>query len=100
MEHLTFHLKDIVYLLGLICSFYAVYKIANEIYKPSKEMKAKVDEYIKYSNKHLKQIKNIETTNILIIRTLLVIIDHEINGNNTEKLKQIKQEIQDYYLKH
>ena len=82
------------------CTFAGVlwgfWKIVKEIKKPKDDLVEKVklhDQLLKKDNERLKEM---ETSNKLILQCLLIIINHDITGNGIEKMKETRDELQDY----
>lgn len=66
---------------------------------------AKVEDHEKVIEKHSEyldrdnnRLKEMEESNRLIMRGMLGIMTHEIDGNHTEQLKQTRDEIQEYLI--
>lgn len=89
---------QILGLCGLITTLWAVYKIAKELKKPNDD-KAKMllEHETKLSNDD-ERLKEMESTDKLILQSLLVIINHDITGNGIDQLKKTRDEIQEYLI--
>ena len=90
--------EQILWFCGFITAMYGVYKIIKEIKKPNDDLKAMVqlhDDLLKKDNERLKEV---ETSNKMILQCLLIIINHDITGNGIEKMKQTRDELQDYLI--
>lgn len=84
------------------CTFagalWGVWKIVKEIKKPKDDLVEKVklhDQLLKKDNERLKEM---ETSNKLILQCLLIIINHDITGNGIEKMKETRDELQEYLI--
>lgn len=84
------------------CTFigglWAVWKVFKEINKPKADLVAKVelhDELLKKDNERLKEM---ETSNKLILQCLLIIINHDITGDGIEKMMETRDELQKYLI--
>ncbi len=84
------------------CTFvgaiWAFWKIIKEVQKPKADLVEKVklhDELLKKDNERLKEM---ETSNKLILQCLLIIINHDITGNGIEKMKETRDELQEYLI--
>lgn len=93
MEALTFNVRDITILLGLIASIWAVYKIIKEVQEPRKALEVQVNTLEKWHKEDHERIKEIEDIQTLILRSLLSLIEHEINGNGIDTFKSLQREI-------
>lgn len=64
------------------CSFVAgLWKIVKEARKPNDDLKARVEQHDRLLDKDNKRIEEIEASNQMVLKSLLVIINHEITGN-------------------
>lgn len=81
-------------LLGLIASIWAVYKIVKEISEPRKALEVQVDILEKWHKEDHKRIKEIELQQKLILKSLYLLIEHEVTGNGITDFKSIKADIE------
>lgn len=82
----------------LVGALWATWKIVKEIKKPKEDLVAKVqlhDELLKKDNERLKEM---ETSNKLVLQCLLIIINHDITGNGIESMKEARDELQEYLI--
>ena len=96
--YFTITSEQILGLCTFIGGLWAVWKIVKEIKKPKDDLVAKVklhDELLKKDNERLKEM---ETSNKLILQCLLIIINHDITGNGIEKMKETRDELQEYLI--
>ena len=75
-----------------LCIFVDAWNTANYDLKPTLE---KHDALLDNDNRRLKQI---EDSNRMILQCLLVLINHNITGNGIEKMKDIREELQDFLI--
>lgn len=94
MENLTFNLHDIMILLGLIASIWAVYKIIKEIAEPRKALEIQVQTLEKWHKEDHKRVKDIEEQEKLILKSLYLLIEHQMTGNGITDFKSIKSDIE------
>lgn len=94
MESLTFNLHDIMILLGLIASIWAVYKIIKEIAEPRKALEVQVHTLEKWHKEDHKRVKDIEEQEKLILKSLYLLIEHQMTGNGITDFKSIKTDIE------
>ena len=94
MEHITFNIHDIIVLLGLIAAIWSVYKIIKEVAEPRKALEKKVDTLETWHKEDHKRIKEIDEQQKLILKSLYLMIEHEITGNGMTDFKSIKTDIE------
>lgn len=83
---------------ALVTALYGVYKIVKEIKKPSDDLKAEVSRHEELLNADHERLKDVEISNKMILQCLLVIINHDITGNGIEKMKEARDELQEYLI--
>ena len=70
--------------------------------KLEKEMefgiKVTFEKYEERFSRDLARINGIEDSNKIMLKSLLAIMDHEIDGNHIEKLKAARDDLQNYML--
>ena len=94
MEALTFNIHDIMILLGLITAIWAVYKIIKEISEPRKALEKQVDTLELWHKEDHHRIKEMEEQQKLILKSLYLLIEHEVTGNGITDFKSIKTDIE------
>lgn len=94
MENLTFNIHDLMVLLGLIASIWAVYKIIKEISEPRKALETQVNTLEKWHKEDHQRIKVMEEQQKLILKSLYLLIEHEVTGNGITDFKTIKEDIE------
>ena len=62
------------------------------------EHERKLEKHTEYLDSDNRRLKEMEETNKLIMRGVMGIMTHEIDGNHTEQLKQTRDEMQDYLI--
>lgn len=98
MMEFTISTSQIMWLCSFITLIWGVWKIVKEFRKPNNEMKAKVEKHDQLLDKDNKRLKEIEESNKMIMKSLSVIINHEITGNGIEKMKTTRDELQEYLI--
>lgn len=85
-----------------ICSFIAavwgVWKIVREVRKPNEDLRAEVDRQKEFLHNDNVRLKELENTNKMILQSLLVLINHEITGNSTDRMKEMRNELQEFLI--
>lgn len=94
MENLTFNVHDIMILLGLIASIWAVYKIIKEVAEPRRALEKQVETLDSWHREDHKRIKEMEEQQKLILKSLYYLVEHELTGNGLTDFNTIKTEIE------
>ena len=90
--------EQILGFCALVTALWGIWKIVKELKKPNNDLKetvAKHDQLLITDNKRL---KDIEDSNKMILQSLLVIINHDITGNGIEKMKEAREELQEFLI--
>ena len=90
--------EQILWFCGFITAIYGLYKIVKEWKKPSEDLKAMVqlhDDLLKKDNERLREVEN---SNKMILQCLLIIINHDITGNGIDRMKEARDELEDYLI--
>jgi hypothetical protein len=95
----VFKPSDIVALCGLITAVYAVYKIMKQANKPYDDLRKTVEKHSQILDNDNKRLKATEEDNKMILQALLVIVNHSVDGNGIDKLKETRTELQEYLIK-
>lgn len=90
--------SQIVGFCSLIVTIWGVWKIVKEITKPNDDLKELVDNHSRMLDNDNKRLKEVEESNNMILQCLLVIINHEITGNSTDKLKDTRTRLEKYLI--
>ena len=121
MEDITITLEHLAWGMGFLITTSAAAKVVHSWFKPIKRLKediaSKVDiedfeklkdeletskkelETLKdYQNEDHDRLKTLEKGNEAICKCILAITDHELTGNSVDKLKQAKEEMQNYLI--
>jgi len=65
---------------------------------PYKKMKEEIKYHSTLLEKDNIRIREAESSDRIICKTLLVLVEHGITGNSIDKLKSAKQELQEYLI--
>ena len=98
MAEFTISFGDIFWFCSFIAALYGIWKIVKEIRKPNDDLKETVAKHDDLLDKDNKRLMEIEGSNRMILKCLLVIINHDITGNGIEKMKQARDEIQEFLI--
>lgn len=91
--------EQIIWFCSFVAGLWTLWKIVKEVRKPNDDLKAKVEKHDQLLDNDNKRLKEIETSNQMILRSLLVIINHEITGNGISTMKQTRDELQEFLIK-
>ena len=86
-----------------VCSFIAavwgVWKIVKELKKPNDDLKKTVEKHDTLLDNDNRRLKEIEDSNKMMLQCLLVLMNHNITGNGIEKMKETRDELQEFLIK-
>lgn len=83
---------------SMIAALWGVWKIVKEIKKPNDDLKAQVANHENMLASDHDRLKDVEASNKMILQCLLVIINHDITGNCIDKMKEARDELQEYLI--
>ena len=86
--------KDLGTILAVILSLWSFYKVIIEIQEPRKALEKQVETLEAWHKDDHERIKEMETQQKLILKSLYLLIEHEITGNGVTDFKSIKTEIE------
>ena len=98
MAEFTISFNDIFWFCSFIAALYGIWKIVKAIRKPNDDLKETVAKHDDLLDKDNKRLLEIEDSNQMILKCLLVIINHDITGNGIEKMKQARDELQEFLI--
>ena len=90
--------EQILALCALVTALWGVWKIIKEVKKPNANLKETVAKHDMLLDNDNKRLKAIEDSNKMILQSLLVIINHDITGNGVEKMKEAREEFQEFLI--
>lgn len=82
----------------LITTLWGIWKIVKELKKPNDDLKNTVAQHDKLLDNDNKRLKEIEDSNKMILQCLLIIINHDITGNGIDKMKDVRDELQEFLI--
>lgn len=83
---------------SLVAGLWGVWKIIKEIKKPNDELKAEVERHTELLDNDNKRLQEVETSNKMILQTLLVMVNHDITSNGYEELNIARDELQEFLI--
>lgn len=95
----TISTNQIIWFCSFIAGLWGLWKIVKEARKPNDDLKAKVEKHDRLLDKDNKRLEAVEASNRMILQSLLVIINHEITGNGVEKMKTVRDSLEEYLIK-
>jgi len=98
MSEFTISSTEILGLCSALAVIWGTVKIIKEIKKPSDDLKNKIEQHDYFLDQDKKRIDNIDESNKILCKSMLVLINHEITGNGIDKMKQARDELQDYLI--
>ena len=90
--------EQILGFCGLITALWGSWKIVKEIKKPSEDLKTKVDQHDELLENDNERLKGIEQSNKMILNCMFVLINHNLTGNGIDKMKEARDELQEYLI--
>ena len=90
--------EQIVWFCTFIAGLWGLWKIIKQLKKPNDDMKAIVQKHSELLDKDNRRLTESEYTNQMILKCLLVIINHDITGNGIENMKNARDELQEYLI--
>lgn len=90
--------NQILAFCGLVTALYGVWKIVKETKKPGDDLKETVERHSQILDKDNRRLKEVEESNQMILKCLYAILNHEITGNNVDKLTARRDELQEYLI--
>lgn len=86
-------IEEILAIGGAIVLIGNVAKVIYNVIKPSIDMKKRVDTLEQHDKQDLDRIQNLEELNKAQCKMLLAMIDHMIDGNHVDKMKETREHI-------
>ena len=90
--------SQILAICAFISAIWGIYKIIKELKKPSDDLREEVERHSNLLDTDNKRLQEIESSNKMILQTLLAIINHDITGIGIVKMKQIRDDLQEYLI--
>lgn len=90
--------KVILWILGVVASVGGAVAIVAKIMAPYRKLKDEVEAHRVALERDHARLTNIDECNKLQLKALMNIVNHELTGNSIDKLKDVRDEINDYLL--
>lgn len=90
--------NQILAFCGLVTALYGVWKIVKEMKKPGDDLKETVEKHSQRLDKDNRRLEEVEESNQMILKCLYAILNHEITGNDVDKLTARRDELQEYLI--
>ena len=89
---------QIIWFCSFIAGLWGVWKIVKEIRKPNEDLKTRINKHDEILDKDNRRLAEVEKSNQMILKSLMVIINHDITGNGIETMKQTRDDIQQFLI--
>lgn len=90
---------QIIGFCALVTALWGIWKIVKEIKKPNEDLKKTVEKHEQLLTNDNTRLEDIENSNKMMLQCLLVMINHNITGNGIDKLKETRDELQEFLIK-
>ena len=97
--------ESLLWFLGVITAIGAASAVVSKWFSPFRKLKEEVSTLKKdfeslknYQNNDHQELKKVEVGIEKICKCTLAITDHELTGNSVDKLREAKDEMQDYLI--
>lgn len=100
MENSVIAVSDILFLCGAVVTIWGAVKVYKEIVAPHNQRKKELEIQKQYLERDNERIKKLEESQTMIYECLLVMLNHQITGNGVEKMKEVRNQMQEYLIKH
>lgn len=95
----TISTDQIIWFCTFVGALAALWKIVKEAKRPNDKLRAEVDRHDHLLDNDNIRLKEVENSNQMILKCMLVIINHEITGNGIDKMKEARDDLQEYLIK-
>ena len=89
---------QIIWFGSFIGGLWALWKSVKEAKKPNDDLKKKVEHHDHLLDTDNRRLNKFDESNQMILKSMLVMINHEITGNGIEKMRETRDELQDYLI--
>ena len=89
---------QLMWFCTFIAGLWGLFKIVKELKKPSDDLKALVQRHSELLDKDNRRLRESEESTQMILKCLLVIINHEVTGNGIDKMKETRDKLQEFLV--
>lgn len=89
---------QLMWFCTFIAGLWGLFKIVKELKKPSDDLKALVQRHSELLDKDNCRLRESEESTQMILKCLLVIINHEVTGNGIDKMKETRDKLQEFLV--
>lgn len=75
-----------------------IYNLIFRVKKPNKDRDEMLKRHSEMLDNDNRRLKEVEADNKIIMKSLLAIMSHELDGNHTEQLRQAKSELEEHLI--
>lgn len=83
---------------GVISIVGGAWFMIKRLKQPSDDFHKKVENHEQYLQRDFARLNEIETDNKVICKALLVLINHGITNNGIDRMKEVRDELQEYLI--
>lgn len=98
MSETVIRFADIEWILTIIVLVAGVIRIIKEVKKPNDDLRKQVEKHERYLEQDKQYLDEVSERNKVLYKSLLALIEHDIDGNSIDKLKKIRDELQTYVI--
>ena len=84
---------------AFVTALWGIWKIVKEIKKPNEDLRKTVEKHERLLTNDNTRLEDIENSNKMMLQCLLVMINHNITGKGIDKLKETRDELQEFLIK-
>lgn len=89
---------QLIGICGFVTGIWAVWEIIKKIFRPTLDLREKVEKHDQLLDNDNRRLREIEDSNRMVLQSLLVIINHEITGNGVETMKKTRVELEKFLV--
>lgn len=96
----TISSEQLLAICAFISAIWGVYKIIVELKKPNEDLKTQVEKHGQLLDQDNKRLKHLEDLSKIQVKSNLAMINHMITGNGIDKMKEMRDEIQEFMIEN
>lgn len=98
IDDLTVTVGVIVVVAGMLVTLWQAVKAVREMTQPAKDLVSRVDRIEEHLASDKERLDDQEEAQKLLLRGMLVLVEHETTGNHTSDLALLKNDISNYLI--